>query len=327
MSDFEHLNDAERADAMLKAACAALTAWGWRDAEPRLLSLRSNAVYRVERGGQQAVVRVHWPGRKSQARVESELALLTHLADGGIHVPRPLAEAVRVTLTANTPAICTLVAWQTGESVPVDRFTPQHAELAGRAIAALHAAARTFAPPAGFDRPTLDIDGLFGVNSPYQPDAAGQALLLPIRDVLDAVTARAAAVFARQRTSGAAMQLIHADLKPDNLLFDADRVGFLDFDDCAWGWPLYDLAPMLLFLRTNPQYAAIKAALWQGFSGGRPLDAQTAADLETLAAARYATSCRWVAMHHDHPSYRGKVPGILAGRASELRQYIERGAL
>ncbi|MBK9123911.1 MAG: phosphotransferase [Chloroflexi bacterium] len=133
-------------------------------------------------------------------------------------------------------------------------------------------------------------------------------------------------MFDRQRAAGAAKQLIHADLKPDNLLFDAGRVGFLDFDDCAWGWPLYDLAPMLLFLRTNPEYGAIKAALWESFAGSA-LDNTTGADLETLAAARYATSCRWVAVHHDHPSYRGKVPGILAGRASELRRYIERGAL
>lgn len=326
MSDFEHLNDEQRADAMMNAARAALTAWGWHDVEPRLLGLRSNAVYRAERGGQQAVVRVHWPGRKSSVRIESELAVLDDLTRRGISVPKPLAEPVRVALTDRTPALCTLLAWQDGESVAVDRFTPEHASTAGKAIAALHVAARTFDPPAGFDRPTLDIEGLFGANSPYQPDAAGQALLEPVQDVLDAVIERTKAVFDRQRASGAVMQLIHADLKPDNLLFDADRVGFLDFDDCAWGWPLYDLAPMLLFLRANPAYAEIKTALWEGFSG-RALDAVIGADLETLAAARYATSCRWVAMYHDHPSYRGKAPGILAGRASELRRYIERGAL
>ncbi|MBK9123910.1 MAG: phosphotransferase [Chloroflexi bacterium] len=125
MSDFEHLNDSQRAEAMLNAARSALAAWGWRDANASLLSLRSNAVYRVERGGQQAVVRVHWPGRKSQARIDSELALLAHLGGLGINAPRPLAASVRVSLTEHTPAICTLVAWQDGETVPVDQFMPR----------------------------------------------------------------------------------------------------------------------------------------------------------------------------------------------------------
>ena len=43
--------------------------------------------------------------------------------------------------------------------------------------------------------------------------------------------------------------LIHADMRLGNLLVDGERVTLLDFDDCGFGWFLYDLAASLSLLR------------------------------------------------------------------------------
>ncbi len=36
--------------------------------------------------------------------------------------------------------------------------------------------------------------------------------------------------------------LIHYDFEPDNLIWDGDQPGIIDFDDCAWYWFVADIA-------------------------------------------------------------------------------------
>lgn len=326
---FNQLSAEQQHERFSAAARKALFAWHRNDyGVLDLISLRSNAVFRVSYPKSSApmghILRVNWPGRKPFSHIEAEMNWMSALRRAGVPVPGVIRMPLTVSVDDSTEMICTLTEFLDGESVEPVAYTAAHAEAVGKAAARIHAAAA----PTNLVRPRLDLEGLFGANSPYASDAEGEALLIPHRAVLDAVIAQVAAVFTRLDALGDQFGMIHADLKPDNLLFVApDQPRVLDFDDCGYGYTLYDLAPLLLFLKPNSAYDDLKTALWSGYTALRPLPDDLFGALETLIAGRYVASCRWVAAHRDHPAYRGKVETILAERAARLAGFLTTGAL
>jgi Ser/Thr protein kinase RdoA (MazF antagonist) len=355
---FNQLPRDQQLELFTSAAREALARWHISGASLRLIALRSNAVFAVETSDERYILRVNWPERKSLAFARSEAAWTADLHRRGLRVAHALREPEVVHVDDSPEMICTLIAYLDGEQILGADFTPEHAAATGRLMAQLHAAGQDFAPPPDFERFRLDFEGLFGARSIYKLDAGGEALLAPHRPVLDAVTSRIADIFARLDAEGGAFGLIHGDLKPDNMLFAApDQPRLLDFDDCGYGYFLYEFAPLLLFVRpphappaVNPpsprlrrpqgaaqrgrggkgvrgHYHALKSAAWEGYTSLRPLPDWQFEALETLVAGRFVASCLWVASHHDHPAYRDKAPAILAERVSRLKDFLETGAL
>lgn len=69
-------------------------------------------------------------------------------------------------------------------------------------------------------------------------------------------------------TDPASFGLIHADLNPGNFLFGDGRIAVIDFDDCSFGWYLYDLAIPLLAMRKLTPDLAVEAQLCEAFLSG-----------------------------------------------------------
>ena len=332
--NFNQLSRDQQLELFTTAAREALARWDISAASLRLIALRSNAIFAADTPDARYILRVNWPERKSLAFVRSEAAWTSDLHRRGLPVAHALRPPETVTLDGLPPLICTLIAFLDGEQITGADFTPAHDAATGRLMAQLHIAGQDFAPPSGFDRFRLDYDGLFGARSIYRLDSGGQALLAPHRPILDAVTSRVADIFARLDAEGGAFGLIHGDLKPDNMLFAApDQPRLLDFDDCGWGYFLYEFAPLLLFTRSETpahddmRYQAVKSAAWDGYTAVRSLPDWQRDSFETLVAGRFAASCLWVASHHDHPAYRDKAPAILAERITRLARFLETGML
>src|SRR4029450_890805 len=55
--------------------------------------------------------------------------------------------------------------------------------------------------------------------------------------------------------------LIHGDLHHKNVLFHRGEARAIDFDDCGWGFHLYDLAVTLSELEDRPRYGELRDAL------------------------------------------------------------------
>ena len=332
--NFNQLSRDRQLAAFESAAREALARWNLPGASLRLIALRSNAVFAAETPDKRCILRVNWPERKSLAYIQSEAAWTSDLHRRGLPVAHALREPEVIRLDGALRMASTLIPYLDGEQVLGPDFTLEHAAATGRLMAQLHLAGQDFTPDAAFDRFRLDYDGLFGARSIYRLDSGGQALLAPHRPTLDAVTSRVAEIFARLDTEGGAFGLIHGDLKPDNMLFAApDQPRLLDFDDCGYGYFLYEFAPLLLFTRSeipaqaDPRYQAVKSAAWGAYTAALPLPDWQFDALETLVAGRFAASCLWVASHHDHPAYRDKAHAILAERLTRLNGFLANGAL
>lgn len=270
-------------ETLTERARLALGRWNVPAQQPQLIKYRENAVFRVAlENGAGAALRLHRAGYHSQNALASELAWMADLRQRGVSVPQPIPSSdgallVRLEDGSAEPQYADLIGWVGGAPLGASGRPLQRprAELAatfdtiGREMARLHDAADRFAMPADFVRPRWDSDGLLG-DMPFWGrfwDCAG--LDHGDRDFLAGL---------RNRLQGELVSiegsldhgLIHADLVRENILVDGEHVTFIDFDDCGFGFRLFDLATALLRNRSEPDYPLIRQSLLDGYLSIRP---------------------------------------------------------
>lgn len=334
MNDFAALPYDEQRARFDALAARALNHFGLAGADCTLINAANNAVYQVTAGAARYALRVHRPGLKRLRWIESEQTWLRALAADMTRIPRPAADLYTGALKGlDAPVYVALFHWVDGVYRTPSQITPDAARDIGAFIGHLQNASAAFNPPPGFERPTLDFAGLFGAHSPYNPGPAGEALFsADQRAVMQAAAAQVQASMAALHALPGGFGLIHADLIWKNILFDDDgQVGAIDFDDCAYGYALYDLAPMLLAFRDEPNGAELSLTLWAGYTSVRPQPPETAAHLEALVAARHIASIRWLAGNVTNPAadpgLRARAPELIAQRIARLHHFLTNGKL
>jgi Ser/Thr protein kinase RdoA (MazF antagonist) len=245
-----------------------------------------------------------------------------------MNVPQPkLVTYSGVLEGVENSVYCTLLTWVAGQPLQPETITLEQVKTTGTYIAKLHDSAAGFAPTSAFKRPRLDGDGLFSEKSHYHPGDLEQFFTAEQQAVMANVIAKIRAVMETIGTSSETFGMIHADLISKNILFDKNEVGVIDFEECGYGYYLYDLTPMLWENRKSPRYAQIKAALWAGYTAISPQHLPYEQYLEAFVAARHVASCLWIAGNADHPAIRGHVPEILSERVEEMRQFLQTGSI
>lgn len=331
---FESLTYEQQLERLVEAAERVLSVFGLNDGDVTPLMYVSNAVFAVDHRSGQFVLRIHCRGHNRQAWIDSEMRWLSALhTEAELCVPQPVP-TVEGSLVAqvqvegiDTALNCVLLSWIEGESLPPEAITPEQVEQIGAFLAGLHNFAAQYQPPPGFERPRLDWEGLFGKRSPYNP-GDGAAIFQPehVR-VMDAVADRVRKTMQALDADDAGFGLIHADFIAKNIVFAGDQVCAIDFDNCAFGYFLYDLAPVLLQFSPQTNYADLKDALWRGYTTLRPLPISYRDYLETFVAGRHVASMRWIASNLHNPNIRERAPQILNDRTEELRGFLETGRL
>ena len=214
-----------------------------------------------------------------------------------------------------------------GESKPASDLTGDDVHKVGQYLARLHRDAQ-FEPPADFVRPRLDADGMYGSNSPYasaHEDWLSNEQLAVCASVEDA----ARDCMARLADAPDSFGLIHADLLAKNILFQDGEVAALDFEFCAHGFFLYDLAPLLWQLKGEraDDYEELESAMWAGYAALRPSVEPLRDMLATLISARQLASCCWLSQNRHNPHVRDIAPELIASRVKELRAFLDTGEL
>jgi amicoumacin kinase len=219
------------------------------DATPAsLIRLRGgnfSGVYAFTRQGKEYVLRLTPPNPEIDRRsLLSSLAVMDHLARGGVSVPAPLRStngawveelptpqgAVLACAFEKAPGIL-------GEELPFSAWDARRFALLGRVVGRMHACLRDYSPPA----PELARPDWDQVGNCFHPTQEPQGDRI-IRRRAEAL----AAVMALPRGPDG-FGLIHTDLHGGNFLLDPpnERMTLLDFDDCSYGWYAMDIAMCL----------------------------------------------------------------------------------
>ena len=326
MTDFHTMGLDERARRMRRLALAALKSWDIADGQPELVKIRENAVFRVTApDGAQAALRIHRHGYHTDAALESELQWMRALHRDGIGVPAIVpARTGALFITASVdgvpePRQVDMVKWLPGAPLgtleaglgAAVRDIGQTFTAVGRLIAELHNHAAAWPRPHGFVRHAWDVDGLTG-EAPlwgrfwqYPGLGASQrALLERARGA-----ARGALTAIGQPSQG--YGLIHADFNLDNLLLRDGRVMAIDFDDCGFGWHLFDLATISILFRGTENFDAISAAVIAGYRQVRALSDETLRRMPLFYLLRAFTYVGWIHTRSETRTAEEIAPAIV----------------
>lgn len=316
-----------------KLAQSSLSLWDVPEgATARLINVSENATYLVEApGGYKSILRIHRENYHTHRAIECELDWLEALdADGvvttpGVYVGRN-GDPIQEGHIEGLPAPRFMVLFHFVEGDPPDEsgdMTHGFEEL-GQIAARCHDHVLRWQKPDDFQRLTWDAEAVFGPNATWgdwrdAPEVTGE-----VREVLEKVEAT---VRARLDAFGKAedrFNLIHADMRLANLLEDENGTRLIDFDDCGWGWFLYDFAAAISFIEDDPRIPGLKDAWVRGYRSVRGMSPEEEAEIDTFVMLRRMALLAWIGSHIEAPEPQALAPGFAATTARLGQDYLNR---
>ena len=274
-----------------------------------------NVTFRVSVHGSDIdyVLRLHRPGYNSIEELNSERVWVSALSEAGISVPGSLLTrdghhfALVDIPETGEQRYAGITTWLKGTPLSEYLTTSSDAEerkrffrRIGEIAAAIHNQSSGWKEPAGFEMGRLDLESLLG-ETPYwgrfwehaELTEAEKTLLLRERE-----KARATLIAYGERPEN--FGLIHADLHPENIVYDGEDLALIDFDDAAYGWHLYEIATALIMDMFAPDFEALRAALLEGYREHRPLSDQDVELLSVFLLIRGMAIIGWFHQRAEH---------------------------
>jgi Ser/Thr protein kinase RdoA (MazF antagonist) len=262
------------------------------------MRLGENGMFRVRAGSRSHALRVHRLGYRTDAQIRSELAWLAWLKAQGMTAPLPVAGRDGEFLQrvpeprSGVSRQCVLLAWLDGE--PFDEVAPEVGlPMLGRSLGRLHRRSTEYVPPPGFERPRWDVAGLIGAAA-HLGDYRRVELDPVTRSVFHEAASVIDSIMSSFGTSTDRFGLIHGDMHEGNALLTDGECVLIDFDDCGWGWYMFDIATT-----TYRGYSLLEKPDWLdmflgGYAEEAPVDEAALTVLPALVAARALAFVGWV---------------------------------
>ncbi|UFS58617.1 phosphotransferase enzyme family protein [Subtercola endophyticus] len=272
----------------------------------RLIAVSENATFRVLIDGVPSmVVRLSQPGYVGDpANVRSELQWIEAIAaETAIDTPAPIrgtnGELVQF-LTSPDGREWMTVAFEfvTGRILEEDTDLVPYFAPIGAATAVLHQHARGWTKPAGFVRFDWTLDDMVGENARWGSWERA-ALTDADREVLRRAQTQALGVLADLGPAVLERGLIHADLRPSNIMIEGDALTIIDFDDSGFGFYLYDFAAALTFYEHLPEATRMAASWLEGYAQVSPLTRPQLEAAAALSQIRRLTMLGWSTTHRE----------------------------
>lgn len=302
-------------------------------------------------------IRLHRPGYQTPASIQSERVWLSALCEAQMNVPRPLTTRQGDLVLAPTgegipnPWLAVAFGWLAGRrlcaaapriSALSPRWTVPLLRRLGTAVGRMHQGAEAFVAPRDFVRYRWDWHGFFGHSPRCGCDnhscvtkwplddadswmdvlgsAGGRPLFsLQERRLIDDAATRLHAVMNQLGEDRSVFGLIHGDLHLNNFLFEQQRIIITDFDDCGWGYYLYDIATVLFWMWGRSDFDVQKAAFLSGYQSIRRLSHEEQEALEAFMVLRGLYLARWAITRREHPG----IGRLMAWLPTEAMQRIQ----
>lgn len=312
-------------------ASASLSLWDLpADATARRINVSENTTYLVEGNGDRAVLRIHRHGYQSPRAIACELAWSTALRDSGA-VSTPAArlgrdgQAIQQGCAQGLDSPRWMVLF---DHVPGTRpeetsdLTGSFAHL-GALAARTHLHAMTWQRPEPFERLVWDAEAVFAPDARWGQWRAAPKVTPEISKVLAAVETT---VCQRLQAFGKGPErygLIHADMRLANLLVDGEQTHLIDFDDCGFGWHLYDFAAAISFIEDHPQVPALQTAWMRGYRSVRALPQEDETEIGTFVMLRRLALLAWIGSHMEAPEPQALAPNFARVSAELGQRYLD----
>jgi Ser/Thr protein kinase RdoA (MazF antagonist) len=348
---FASLSRREQLGRLRRLGQEALARYGLAGAQLRLQRHEHNTTFRVDTSCGTFLLRINRLGLHTPDVIASEMAWLGALRrDTDLGVPEPVAaEDGSFVVVASHPGVpephtCVLLRWLDGRFVD-RRLAPVHLTRVGALAGQLQQHGARWMPPSGFLRPRVDALTSQGKaaslarspaaavsgDHPTQEDADRSLQL-----VEELVSVEDAALFVRALEvvwsttrklveAQGAFGLIHGDLHYENVLYRGGEACAIDFDDCGWGFHLYDVAVTLSELEGRPRYDELHNALLEAYEQRCPLPEDHATHLRALFLLRRMQMLLWVLESREHAAFRHGWRAWARQELGEIAALVEGG--
>ncbi|MEM9341589.1 MAG: phosphotransferase [Pseudomonadota bacterium] len=309
-----------------RLAQEALALWDLpKGATARRINVAENTTYLVEAPGHRSILRVHREGYHSRRAIACELAWIDALAvDGAVATPGYYVgrdgAAIQVARTAGLERF--LVLFHFVDGVAPDESGARFEELGGLA-ATCHLHAIGWEKPEPFERLTWDVGAVFGPAPTWGDWRDAPEVTDDVRVVLEVVEATIRERLGAYGKAPERYNLIHADMRLANLLVGENGTRLIDFDDCGFGWLMYDFAAAISFIEDDPRVPAWKAAWLRGYQSVRVLGAADVAEIDTLVMLRRMALLAWIGSRIEAPEPQALAPGFAATTARLGRAWLD----
>ncbi|MDR9394122.1 MAG: phosphotransferase [Roseovarius sp.] len=301
------------------------------DATARLINVSENATYLVEGSGHKSILRIHRENYHSRRAIECELAW-SHALDRESEVMTPGAytgrdgEVIQQGQPQGLPDPRYMVLF---EFVDGDQPDESHDlegpfEELGEIAARTHLHSIGWQRPQPFERLTWNLETVLG-DAPtwgHWRDAPN------VTPEIEKVLARAEETVKRRLSSfGSGPEqygLIHADMRLANLLIGDNGTRLIDFDDCGFGWFLYDFATGISFMEDHPSVPRLREAWVRGYRKVRDLSAAEEREIDSFVMLRRLALLAWIGSHIEAPEPQELAPDFARVSAELAESYLSK---
>jgi Ser/Thr protein kinase RdoA (MazF antagonist) len=300
-----------------------------------LINYTENLTYKVDdpASGNRSIFRIYRAGCRDREEIASEVGWMSALRrDAGVETPEiiPARDGTALIILSDAtlpePRLCAMFTFLSGTEPPEDRLAESFGRL-GEVAARMHLHSRSWPLPSGFKRPTWNFETMLGGPRPLWGRWQDGMGLDPEREKL---LGRLMEVVARrlERFGSGHEQfgLVHADLRLANLLVEGDQTKVIDFDDCGFGWYLYDLSTALTFMEDRPDAGELVDAWVLGYRRLATLSRDEEGEIPTFMMLRRMMVMAWIGSHSDTELARTEGAGYTVGTCRLASRFLVRFA-
>ena len=273
----------------------------------RLINVSENETFLVEApDGFKSILRIHREDYHTETAIACEHAWSRSLnEEGGVKTPNILPgrngsmiQSATSTALGQKRYLAMFEFVEGSEPDQQDDLTGGFEEL-GEIAAKTHLHSIDWERPEPFERLVWDLDTVFGKEATWGNWRDGPNIGQQTREVLEKVEATVIERLTRYGRGTDRFGLIHADMRLANLLITKGETRLIDFDDCGFGWLMYDFAAGISFMEDDPRIPELKQAWVRGYRSVRPLSEEDEAEIPTFVMMRRLALLAWIGSHSE----------------------------
>lgn len=273
----------------------------------RLINVSENLTFLLETtDSHKSILRVHRPGYRTDKEIASELIWLDQIRSENLIVTPTTIRGrdgarIQKIKSPTTGEALSLVMFEfvEGNHPQEDNNPIELFHSLGQMAATLHKQSRKWSRPANFYRQHWNLDTILGEEPVW-----GKWQCAPgITEEISSILLRAETKLTHRITSfGKSTHnygLIHADMRLANLILNRSQIVLIDFDDCGFGWFLYDFAATVSFMENHPRLEDFKQEWLEGYREKQPISNREESFLNDFVMLRKLALLAWIGSHSE----------------------------